>query len=128
MLISTNELLFMPNTCLMNATKTNSIYSLADKVLCHNQSKLKKLMCVCVCVCMCVCVCVCVWSKNVADNFSEGWRQTRNYTPKGKKYTQNICDIAIITVLIFCYLIANNQMKCGIIYKKSRSGRVIANE
>ena len=23
-----------------------------------------------------------------------------------------------ITILIFCYLIANNQSKCGIIYKK----------
>ena len=55
--ISTNELLFMPSTCLMNATKKNIIYSLV--VLCHNQSKLKKLMCVCVCVCVYVCVCVC---------------------------------------------------------------------
>ena len=47
------------------------------------------------CVFVCVRVCMCVWWNYVTDEFSEGWSQARNYTLKGKKHTQNICDIEI---------------------------------
>ena len=84
--------------------------------------------------------------KYFTDNFSESWRQTWNNTWKGKKHLQTICDIVILQSLSewtflsnvlsqvfgfiysykqknnnfdFRYLMANNQLKCGVIYNKT---------
>ena len=56
LLTFSNGLLFLPCMCILNATRKNNIYSLADEVQCHNKWK---LMCVFLCLCVCVCVCVC---------------------------------------------------------------------
>ena len=141
LLISTNELFLLPCMCLMNATRKNSIYLLVDEVQCHSKWKLK-------CVRLRVCVYVCVFNGNTSPINSLKVEDKLKML-KRKKHTQNICDIEIkwcvsefflkvfsleyfrnnFTDLFFqkirkiTILIANNQLKCGIIYKKNRDAR-----
>ena len=103
-------------------------------------------------------VCMCVWLKYVTNKFSDSWRQTRNYMLKDNKtdakhlwywnsdmlvnftwkcFLSNVEEINSLllfsknlktTILIFCYLVPTNQLKCSIICKKIWFGWVIMNK
>ena len=125
----------------MNATRKDCKYSLLDEVQCHNKWK---LMYVFVCVHVCVCVChgntspinslkaedkpeVTRWKvKNICKiseikwSVSEFYFKVFSFKCWRNKFTAfSFQKIRKITILIFCYLIANDQLKSGIIYKKT---------
>ena len=122
----------------------NRIYSLVVEVQCYNKWK---LMCVCVCVRVSVCVCngntlpinslkakdklkITRWKvKNKRKNIcnieikwcvSEFYFKFFSFKCWRNKFTALFFqNIQKVTILIFCYFMANNQLKCGIIYKKT---------